>query len=231
MKKLVAGLIAVATIASVAVAEEVFSKNAVGFINIDVTEEDVTAGTMYALSVPFLNMNATDGSWNFKDLDLATAAPAGSYVYFWGGADGWSQVQKRAAAGKEWSNGNHVLKPGELFFFKPTTAMTIVMSGEVPADDEIDVEVEAGKNLSAIANPYPTELPFADSALSINAQSGSYVYFWDTAAGWKQVQKRGAVGTKFNTSEKVKPGTGFFFKGTDKSEETSWTVEKEYSFP
>lgn len=238
MKKLVAGLIVAAAVASVAMAEEVHSKNAVGFINIDVTEADVTAGKMYALTIPFWNMDtATDeahpGQWEFDKHPIATEAKTKSMVYFWDAStQEWKPNQRRSSgfSSKKW------VAPGELFFFKPAGAMTITMSGEVPDETSLDVAVTPGGGLTAMGNPYPVEFEFDKSGLATNASRNSMVYFWKTAEdgsqSWAPAQRRASG---FSSKETVEPGQGFFFKSVkddpEGAENMTWKVEKPYDFP
>lgn len=235
MKKMMVGLMALAVVASVAQAQNTYSKNAVGFVNIDVTAEDAAAGKMYALTIPFWNMdNATDaehaGQWEFDKSPIAEAAARNSYVYFFDPAtQSWKGNQKRSSgfSSKQW------VAPGELFFLKPAGAMTITMSGEVPDEEEQDVDISPKAALTAMGNPYPVEFDFDSSDIATKATRNSYVYFWDDESqSWKGNQKRSSG---FSSKKTVKPGIGFFFKSASGdeagAENMTWKVVKPYDFP
>lgn len=216
MKKVIAGLMVAAAVAGVAQAA-VFSQNAVGFINVEVDAEELVC-----LTIPFNNMDSEDGSWTFKDTQIAADAPTASYVYFWNGT-AWAANSK----GRNGFTTTKVLQPGEAFFFKPKQAMTITLAGEVPDDDTTPVAISGGANLSAVGNPYPVPVKFVDTALAGQASTASYVYFWNGVA-WA-ANSKGRNG--FTTTKEVAPGEGFFFKSNAKDDSTEWKVEKPYDFP
>lgn len=217
MKKMVAGLIAAAVFAGIAQAQSTYSQNAVGFIN-----KDVAKGKLVALTIPFVNMDSEDGSWDFDSTQMAQEAATGSYVYFWNGT-AWSPFNK----GRGGFTSKHQLKPGEAFFFKPMSDMTVTMAGEVPDDTATPVEVVGSGNLSAIGNPYPVPFDFDGSDLASAASTGAYVYFWNGTA-WSPFNKgRGGFTSKHN----VEPGEGFFFKTIKSDASKDWEVEKPYEFP
>lgn len=215
MKKLLAGLM-VAALAGAASAA-VFSQNAVGFINVDVGEKELVC-----LTIPFVNMDSDDGTWTFKDTQLAADAPTASIVYFWDGT-GWVANNK----GRNGFTTTKVLQPGEAFFFEPNKAMTITMSGEVPDDENTPVAIVGAGNLTAIGNPYPVPVTFTDTTLAQEASTASIVYFWD-GSGWV-ANNKGRNG--FTTTKEVAPGEGFFFETNKKDDSSEWTVEKPYDFP
>ncbi len=216
MKKFAIALAALAVMAAVASAA-VYSQNAVGFINVE-----VGAGELVALTIPFANMAADDGTWLFTDTQLATDAPNASTVYFWDGT-GWAPVSK----GKNGFKTEKKLAAGECFFFRPKSAMTVVMSGEVPDEDSTTVLLKGAGNLSAVGNPYPVPVKFTDTSLATKASNASTVYFWD-GTGWAPVSK-GKNG--FKTEKELAAGEGFFFKTNKNDGDTPWDVEKPYDFP
>lgn len=218
MKKFALIVAAAAITASAAFAETVYSKNAVGFINID-----AKAGEIYALTFPFVDMASTNAGIVFKNTQLAQDADSGSYVYFWNGTS-WAGYSK----GRNGFTTTYELKPGECFFFKPAKDMVITMCGEVPDDATLTREITAAANITACGNPYPVPMIFKDSELATKASSGAYVYFWN-GTSWAGYPK-GRNG--FTTTYEVAPGEGFFFKTTAADTEAkAWTVEKPYVFP
>lgn len=216
MKKMIAGLMAATVLAGAAHAAT-FSKNAVGFINVEVDAEELVA-----LTIPFVNMDSDDGNWTFKDTQLAADAPTASTVYFWNGT-AWAANSK----GRNGFTTTKVLQPGEAFFFKPKQAMTITLSGEVPAEDATPVAITGAANLTAVGNPYPVPFKFTDSALAAQASTASTVYFWNGMA-WV-ANSKGRNG--FTTTKEVAPGEGFFFKSNAKDDSSEWSVEKPYGYP
>lgn len=216
MKKFAIALAALAVMAAVASAA-VYSQNAVGFIN-----KEAAGGKLVALTIPFYNMNSADGAWSFDDTQLAADAATASTVYFWDGT-GWTPYSK----GRNGFKTGYILKPGECFFFKPASDMTITINGEVPDDETVSVAVTGAANLTAIGSPYPVATIFDESALSTAATTASTVYFWD-GTGWTPYSK-GRNG--FKTGYELKPGEGFFFKTVQGDGNSDWKVEKPYEFP
>ena len=216
MKKILAGLMAATVLAGVAQAAT-FSKNAVGFINVEVDAEELVC-----LTIPFVNMDSDDGNWTFKDTQLAADAPTASTVYFWNGT-AWAPNSK----GRNGFTTTKVLQHGEAFFFQPKQAMTITISGEVPDDATTPVAITGAANLSAVGNPYPVPVKFTDTELAAQANTASTVYFWNGTA-WAPNSK-GRNG--FTTTKEVAPGEGFFFQTNSKDDSSEWTVEKPYDYP
>lgn len=225
MKKFLAVAIGMAMVAGAAYAQsQTFSKNAVGFINIE-----AKAGKLYALTFPLDNMaEGSGGAWKFEDTQLAQDAGAGSSVYFWDGT-GWTPFNK-GRNGFGITDDFATLQPGQCFFFEPADDMTITIAGEVPDSPTTGVAIAGAENLTAIGNPYPTPLKFEDTTLAQEAAAGSAVYFWD-GTGWTPFNKGRngfAVDEEFAT---VQPGYGFFFQTTDEDESSEWSVEKGYTWP
>ena len=207
-----------ASAAFAATAEPVYSQNAVGFIN-----KDAKAGEIKALTFPFVDMNSTNGLILFKATQLASNAPTGSTVYFWGGTS-WKAYNKL----RNGFTTQYELKPGECFFFQPSEDMTITMCGEVPDDATLAREIDPAANITAVGNPYPVPMVFKESELAKQASTGSTVYFWG-GSSWKAYNK---LRNGFTVNYTVEPGEGFFFQTTDDdTEATAWTVDKPYVFP
>jgi hypothetical protein len=224
MKKILAMAIGMAAVACIASAESAtYSKNAVGFI-----QTQATAEKLYALTVPFENMDSDDGSWKFGDTDLAKNAPDFSVVYFWTDT-GWEPAEKDDFDGWPAWAAEKQLKVGEFFFYKPAEDASVVLSGEVP-DGAKAVAFVASGNLNAIGYPYPTGVKFGDTDLAKDAPDFSMVYFW-TETGWEPAEKDDFDGwPAWAADYEVKPGEGFFYK-PDGSESGFWEPVKPYQWP
>lgn len=232
MKKILAMAIGMAAVACIAsAASETYSQNAVGFISISADAQELVP-----LTVPFVRVNddTAGGLMEFADLQFATDAEGGSFAYFWNGS-GWDSEMKYEDAGQRWDV-DRQLQAGEFFFFKPKTAMTVVMAGEVPSDPTFDVAVAKGSGISAIGNPYPVPVAISKSKLGKDAQGGSFVYKWvwdkNTKKGsWVSEMKYEDAGDDWDTDYTFEPGVGFFFKGTKFSTVDNWDVTKPYDWP
>jgi len=221
MKKILAGLALASVFAGMAFAQtQATSQNAVGFVSIGMTNNN-----MYALSVPFVDMNGTNNTYKFVNLALAQDAANGSTVYFWDSASQkWITVNKT----RNKFNTDKELAEGEFFFFKPSEDMTGVLAGEVPSSSNLTVTVLCSNALSAIAYPFPTPLAFTNSTLASEAPNGSTVYFWDeTNQQWVTVNK---TRNKFNTDKSLEIGRGAFFK-LNSTNDVEWSEDKLYTYP
>ena len=219
MKKFSLILIAAVLTASAALAEEVYSQNAVGFIN-----KTIEGGKFACLSFPFVDMTATNNLVEFDKTDLALNSKPGAIVYFWNDTS-WKSVPRRANG----FNTRTFLKPGEMFMYKPAETETITICGEVPDASTIECDVVGGGNLTAGANPYPVSFEFDKSGIASNSTAGAIFYYWDEVnAGWKSIPRRA---NGFNTKYTVKPGEGFMLKSGSAAASTVWTVERPYDFP
>lgn len=234
MKKLVAGLMALATVAAVAQADDVVtSKNAVGFIN----RTGLEKGKQYALTVPFQDMSgAAVDKWLFENLDIAKSAPNGSSFYFWNGeTQAWVPITKNKLNGK-WTGFPYTpyyVEVGQFFFFRPGADMdSAVIAGEVP-DEVVKVPVFGQKNTSAVGLPYPVEKNFNETDLYQNALKGDQVFFWDeTAQAWVAASVNALNGKwSKNADRMLAPGEGFFYRSTGSDPSTLWEQAVPYDWP
>lgn len=224
MKKFAWILVAM-LIASTAFSAEVLSKNAVGFVKID-----VTGGEYQALTVPF-----TDGSENVKiawtNTSLAKGAKDGDMVYFWDNDTGWTGYLYSEKRGWNKNVLNKTLDPGQMIFYRPEVDGTITISGEVPADLEFPVGVLPGGCYSAVGNPYPVEVAWTNTELALAAKDGDMVYFWDNETGWTGYLYSEKRGWNKNVQNKVlKPGQGVFYRA-ESGDAKSVQFNRPYKWP
>lgn len=218
MKKLAIALAALAVAATVASAA-VYSQNAVGFINVEVAENE-----MVCLTIPFNDMASTTGTVVFKNTQMAQDAATGSTAYFWNGT-GWTIANKTARG----FTTTKELAPGEMFFFQPAAKQTITICGEVPDEAEMTVAIAGSGNFSAIGNPYPVETTFKTTSLADGASVGAAAYFWN-GTSWTIANK---TARGFTTTKVLAPGEGMFFQThkDDPAEGSKWEVTRPFDFP
>ena len=120
MKKiLLASALVLAIAVSAAVAQEVLSQNAVGYIKVN-----LPAGKFVSVAQPLNNMGKAENK--FGETSLAQEAPVGTTVFFWSPeGQGWSGGVK-AGGTKGWAGGqsNRVVQAGEGFFLKEAADKT-----------------------------------------------------------------------------------------------------------
>jgi hypothetical protein len=228
MKKiLLASALVLAIAVSAAVAQEVLSQNAVGYIKVA-----TPPGKFVSVAQPLNNMGKAENK--FGETSIAQEAPVGSYVFFWSPeGQAWSGGGKGA---KGWSAGqsNKVIAAGEGFFIKaPLNAPAdgeVTITGEVPDEPTTDRVIPGNKNFGAIANPYPVDFKFGESDAAKNASVGSYVFFWSVEGQAWSGGGKGAKGWSAGQSNKVvAAGEGFFLKEFE--DVTTITTKKPYTWP
>jgi hypothetical protein len=228
MKKiLLASALVLAIAVSAAVAQEVLSQNAVGYIKVA-----TPPGKFVSVAQPLNNMGKVENK--FGETTIAQELPVGSTVFFWDTTiQGWSGGGKSA---KGWQAGdsNRVVAPGEGFFIKaPLNAPAdteVTITGEVPDEAQLSRVIPGGGAFGSLANPYPVDFKFGESDAAKNASVGSTVFFWDMAIqGWSGGGKSAKGWQAGDSNRVVQAGEGFFLK--EKETVTTITTKKPYTWP
>ncbi len=181
---------------------QVYSVNAVGYINITVPAKS------YVLAANQLNSGGN------KLSEVLPTAPDGTVVFKYTQAGGFSANGVEFGA---WGDPNQVVKPGEGFFLQNNgaTPMTATFVGEVP-QGTLATALAKGLNLISSQVPQAGKL-VAD--LKFPAADGDVVYQWDVATqGYKS--PNGVEFGEFGGGEPtIAVGEGFF---VNKSAAGSW---------
>ena len=226
MKKiLLASALVLAIAVSAAVAQEVLSQNAVGYIKVN-----LPANKFVSVAQPLNNMGKAENK--FGETSIAQELPQGSIVSFWDPVNqNWGGGLK---GGKGWSpaDSNKVIAAGEGFFIKSPQDGEVTITGEVPDEPSLDRVIPGNNAFGSLANPYPVDFKFGESDVAKNASQGSIVSFWDVAAqNWSGGGKAG--GTKGwaggQSNRVVQAGEGYFLK--EAAAVTTVTTEKPYTWP
>jgi hypothetical protein len=196
-------VLSAATLAT-AVAQTVYSVNAVGYVNVT-----VPAGKFALLANP-LNQPTNTLATILPDV------PNNTVVYVFDvNAGAFTQITKRSAT--LWSGGSGgatVLNPGTGFFVKNagTADFTITFVGEVPQGDNLTVNIpKAGFNLLGSIVPQAGKVS-TDLGLPTVANDAIYTFNKDTQA---YVTSTKRTATLWSPSEPtIDVANGFFFKAT-----------------
>ena len=228
MKKiLLASALVLAIAVSAAVAQEVLSQNAVGYIKVA-----TPPGKFVSVAQPLNNMGKAENK--FGETSIAQELPQGSWVYFWSAENqGWGGGMK---SGKGWAGAesNKVIAAGEGFFIKaPANAPAdgeVTITGEVPDEPSLARTIPGNKAFGSLANPYPVDFKFGESDVAKNATQGSWVYFWSIdGQGWGGGMKSGKGWAGAESNRIVAAGEGFFLKEAEGV--TTITTVKPYTWP
>jgi hypothetical protein len=224
MKKiLLASALVLAIAVSAAVAQEVLSQNAVGYIKVN-----LPANKFVSVAQPLNNMGKAENK--FGETSIAQEAPQGTLVYFWSPeGQGWGGGVK-GAKGWAGAQSNRVIAAGEGFFMKSPKDAEVTITGEVPAEPTSDRVIPGGGAFGSVANPYPVDFKFGESDIAKNATVGSSVFFWDmNIQGWSGGLKSGKGWQAAQSNYVVSAGEGFFLKEAEGV--TTITTVKPYTWP
>ena len=224
MKKiLLASALVLAIAVSAAVAQEVLSQNAVGYIKVA-----TPAGKFVSVAQPLNNMGKAENK--FGETSIAQELPQGSTVFFWSPeGQGWGGGVK-GAKGWAGAQSNRVIAAGEGFFIKSPQNGEVTITGEVPAEPTSDRVIPGNKAFGSVANPYPVDFKFGESDIAKNASQGSTVFFWSIdGQGWGGGVKGAKGWAAAQSNRVVQAGEGFFLKEAEGV--TTLKTQKPYTWP
>jgi hypothetical protein len=185
-----------------AVAQTVYSVNAVGYVNVT-----VRAGKFALLANPLaLPTNSLAA--------VLPDAPANTIVYEFNAASATYSIYTKRASGAWTGTGADTarLDPGEGFFVKNagTTDMTITFVGEVVQGTDITVDLPAGFSLVASKVPQAGKV---EAELGLVASNGDLIYQFSSATSTYALSTR-RTATWTPAEPIIGVGEGFFFKAT-----------------
>ncbi|MCD6339616.1 MAG: hypothetical protein J7M29_09595 [Verrucomicrobia bacterium] len=159
---------AVGAAGSLALNAQVYSVNAVGYVNVT-----VPAGQMACLCVPL-----DPGAANTV-ADLLPGVPEGTMVYTFDQASGFTINTYMFG---EWSVPDQTLSPGQGFFLRNvgTEDLTITFVGEVP-QGTLTIDLPAG--FSLVGSKVP-QAGAVSTDLGLPVEEGDMVYTFDPTAGY-----------------------------------------------
>jgi hypothetical protein len=224
MKKiLLASALVLAIAVSAAVAQEVLSQNAVGYIKVN-----LPANKFVSVAQPLNNMGKAENK--FGETSIAQEAPLGTIVYFWSPENqGWSGGGK-SMKGWQPAESNRVIAAGEGFFMRAPTNAEVTITGEVPDEAQLSRVIPGNNAFGSIANPYPVDFKFGLSDAAKNASLGSIVYFWSIEnQGWSGGGKSMKGWQPAESNKFVAAGEGYFLREAEGV--TTVTTEKPYTWP
>jgi hypothetical protein len=164
--KALLGLAALAVGLSTSVAQNVYSLNVVGYVNVS-----LQANKLSFLSVP---LAPVDGNFNITNTIVLSDAQDGALLYKWAGT-GWDPNVPSWFAGIGWSP-DTVISNGTAFFLQPAASSTLTFVGQVP-QGALAYNIPAG--LSTLANQVPVSANFPGSTVG---NDGDLMYVWNNVS-------------------------------------------------
>ena len=163
------GLAALAVGLSTSVAQNVYSLNVVGYVNVS-----LQANKLHFISLP---LAPVDGNYNITNTIALSDAQDFAGIYHWAGA-AWDNTYPQwigtDLGGTGWTP-DMVISNGVGFFLASQAATTLTFVGQVPQGDK-SYTIPAG--LSTLANVVPVSTNFPGSTVG-NDFDG--IYTWDLA--------------------------------------------------
>jgi hypothetical protein len=219
--KALLGLAALAVSAATCVAQNVYSLNIVGYVNVDVKTG------LNLISVP---LKPSDGNKNITNTIVLPDTAENSEIYKWTGT-GWSTDIPTWIAGFGWFSAQPVtMELGEAFFLKSTVDTKVTFVGEVETGDAIPYTMKPGINV--VANKVPVEESWpGKTGTVVNGKEGDNIYTWTPGGNawsspWSYITDYGWFGP--GTADPVegpvlKVGSGVVYQVASPTANTTWT--------
>ncbi|MCP5522847.1 MAG: hypothetical protein H7A46_15015 [Verrucomicrobiales bacterium] len=157
---------AIGAAAAVATQAQVYSVNAVGYINLTINQ---------GFNIVANQLDAGDNTV----ASLLAGVPGGTTVYTFDTAAGYT-INSYDADFEEWTDAAMELTPGMGFWVKAPSAITVTLVGEVP-QGSLSLPLNAGFNLVSSIVP---QAGLVSTDLGMPVEGGDTVYTFDTAAGY-----------------------------------------------
>jgi len=203
--KALLGLAALAVGLSTSVAQNVYSLNVVGYVNVS-----LQANKLSFLSLPVAPVDGNYAVSNMIVLDSGNGTQDFANLYSWNVA---SQSWNPALTwlGGAWDTPNQVISNGVGFFVASVANSTLTFVGQVP-QGAIQYKVPAG--LSTLANQVPVTANFPGSGAAFPGNDFDNLYTWNQAGqqwGAAATFLGGAWDTTSPNGPLLNPGDAVFY--------------------
>lgn len=222
MKKITAILMGtlIAITASFAQTNQVLSKNAVGYVRVDLPKGlSLVQNVFNPIGAPIAISNT------FSTL------PNNSKVHIWNG--GTYSTYNKAAIGAWGSNGSNQLARGTGFWVEiPQTAASnsysVFLMGEVPDNTNTVVSLTAGLNMKGY--PYPVSEKWTNTALAKASPNNTKLHIWN-GSGYATYNRAAIGGWNSSSNVVLNPGQGFWVEFPGTAASTNVSITKPYQWP
>ena len=234
MKKVVLGImVCVALAATWAVGQQVLSKNAVGYVKVDM-EGGGTKPNLYLVAHPFESL--TDANGLHLVSNVFAAVPNNTIVSVWDpigqgyvqyGRDGRGTWLGAAATAKiSRSQGAFVRIPSN------ATQREVFLMGEVPDKTTAPSQyMSRAEGLTMIGFPYPVATRLTNTVMAQALPNNTIISVWDSAAQTYVQYGKDGRGNWLGAAAtaELQPGQGMVIRNTNAP--NSWWETKPYSWP
>ena len=219
--KVLLGLAALAVGLSTSVAQNVYSLNVVGYVNVSLQQNKLSF-----LSLPLAPVDGNYAVGNTIVLDSGNGAQDFANLYSWNVASqSWNPALTWLSGA--WDTPSQVISNGVGFFIVSVTNSTLTFVGQVP-QGALQYNVPAG--VSTLANQVPVSTNFPGSGAAFLGHDFDNLYTWDQAGqqwGPGATFLSGAWDTASPNGPMLNPGDAVFYVngGTNISFTQNFTVQ------
>jgi hypothetical protein len=210
--KALLGLAAMAVGLSTSVAQNVYSLNVVGYVNVS-----LQANQLSFLSIPLI---PSGGNFNITNSIALSDAQDGALLFTWAGTS-WNATVPQWYAGAGWYP-DMVVSNGIGFFLSSKAASTLTFVGDVPQGA---IPYSAPTGFSTLANKVPVAANFPGADVG---HDGDLLYTWggtawnsDTPQFYAGVGWYSADPTVTTNGPMVQPAAAVFYSATGTAQ--NWT--------
>lgn len=229
MKKLMVCILAVGMVAGVVSAEQVLSKNAVGYVKIPDVQGGVGAANFYLLAHPFESFDGPDHVLTnvFADVPNSTIvsvwdADEQEYINYTRGARGdWLDDAVTATIGR--GVGAWVQIPAD------AAGIDLILMGEVPDEDVTPMTWAEGFTL--VGYSFPATIELTNTTMAVALPNNTVLSFWDGDNQEYINYTKGARGDWLDEAldAVLQPGHGFWIQSSEAGD--AWNEVKPYTWP
>ncbi|MCP5489142.1 MAG: hypothetical protein H7A43_10910 [Verrucomicrobia bacterium] len=227
MKKVTLALVGLAFAGSCAFAQtnQVLSRNAVGYVKVEVDK-----GELALVRMDFENLQGVD---NTVTNLIGDQLPSGSSVLLWDKVAQQYTAENKIRSG--WSPGTNVITRGTSMFLKPSATAasntyTVFLMGEVPDRFTAPTTTVLGvTGLNPLGFPYPVQVAWTNTGLAKNSVSGDSLLVWDQNIQNYVAYNRTRSGWGAGETLVLQPGQGFWFRNVTSTQD--WSEVKPYTWP
>jgi hypothetical protein len=203
--KVLLGLAALAVGLSTSVAQNVYSLNVVGYVNVSLQQNKLSF-----LSLPLAPVDGNYAVGNTIVLDSGNGAQDFANLYSWNVASqSWNPALTWLSGA--WDTPSQVISNGVGFFIVSVTNSTLTFVGQVP-QGALQYNVPAG--VSTLANQVPVSTNFPGSGAAFLGHDFDNLYTWDQAGqqwGPGATFLSGAWDTASPNGPMLNPGDAVFY--------------------
>lgn len=234
MKKVVLGIIVcVALAATWAVGQQVLSKNAVGYVKVDVVGGG-TKPNLYLVAHPFESL--TDPNGLHLVSNVFAAVPNNTFVQVWDPVAQAYVIYTRDLRGS-WLGAAATAKVSRsqgIFVRIPSNATQreVFMMGEVPDKTTAPSQyMSRASGLTMIGFPYPVSVRLTNTIMAQSLPPNTFVSIWDAVNQTYIIYTKDLRGNWLGAAQtaELQPGQGMVIRNTNAP--NAWWENKPYSWP